>query len=152
MQLHQLTASHPHKPKRRVGRGGKRGTYSGRGIKGQKARAGRRIRPALRDLLKKIPKQRGYRFRPLKEKPRVLNMDSLEKNFAAGETVSPQTLAEKRIAPTSRGRRAALKILGDGAITKALTVERIPVSQSARAKIEAAGGKIAEETQMTKSK
>lgn len=60
MQLHQLKPLHPNKrPKPRVGRGGKRGTYSGRGQKGQRARAGHRIRPASRDLLQRLPKLRG---------------------------------------------------------------------------------------------
>lgn len=145
MQLHQLRSLRPAKSKQRIGRGGKRGTYSGRGIKGQKARAGRRIRPALRDLLKKIPKQRGYRFHSLKEKPLVFNLGLLEKKFAAGETVSFQTLAEKRIVTTLRARTPALKILGDGALTKALTIERIPLSASAREKIEKAGGTVIEE-------
>lgn len=63
MQLHQIKPSHKSKSEKRIGRGGKRGTYSGRGIKGQKARAGAKKRPALRDFVKKIPKKRGYRFR-----------------------------------------------------------------------------------------
>jgi large subunit ribosomal protein L15 len=61
MQLHEIKGL-KNKEKKRVGRGGKRGTYCGRGIKGQKARAGAKIRPALRDFIKKIPKLRGYRF------------------------------------------------------------------------------------------
>jgi len=59
MQLHQISPAHSNKKGKRVGRGGKRGTYSGRGIKGQKARAGHRIRPAIRDFMMKIPKLRG---------------------------------------------------------------------------------------------
>ena len=62
MQTHQLKRNISNKKKRVVGRGGKRGKTSGRGTKGQKARAGHRIRPALRDIIKKIPKLRGYRF------------------------------------------------------------------------------------------
>ncbi len=56
MQLHQLQPSHKNRSKKRIGRGGKRGTYSGRGMKGQKARAGRKIRPAIRDLIQSLPK------------------------------------------------------------------------------------------------
>jgi len=59
IQLHQIQPEHKLKKKKRVGRGGKRGTYCGRGIKGQKSRAGAKIRPALRDLIKRIPKKRG---------------------------------------------------------------------------------------------
>lgn len=59
MQLHQIQPKNSIKKSRRVGRGGKRGTYSGAGIKGQKSRAGAKIRPELRDLVKKIHKLRG---------------------------------------------------------------------------------------------
>lgn len=63
MQLHQIKPSHKKRPKKRAGRGGKRGTYCGRGIKGQKARAGSKTRSAIQDLIKKIPKVRGHRFK-----------------------------------------------------------------------------------------
>ncbi len=63
MQLHELQPKHQLTKKRRIGRGHSRGNYSGRGIKGQKARAGSRIRPALRDLIKTIPKKRGIGFK-----------------------------------------------------------------------------------------
>ena len=68
MQLHTLKRKTKNKTKKIVGRGGKRGTYSGRGLKGQKARAGRKIRPEFRDLLKKIPKQRGRGTHMLKSR------------------------------------------------------------------------------------
>jgi len=63
MQLHQIKPLNKRKSKRRVGRGGKRGTYCGRGMKGQRARTGAKVRPEIRDLIKKIPKIRGYRFK-----------------------------------------------------------------------------------------
>ncbi|KKU11931.1 MAG: hypothetical protein UX16_C0001G0027 [Parcubacteria group bacterium GW2011_GWB1_45_7] len=59
MQLHELKPTTVNKGKKRIGRGGKRGTYSGKGMKGQKSRAGRRIRPAIRDLMQRTPKLRG---------------------------------------------------------------------------------------------
>jgi large subunit ribosomal protein L15 len=59
MQLHQLQANHENYGKKRIGRGGKRGTTSGRGTKGQHSRAGRRIRPAERDFIQHLPKMRG---------------------------------------------------------------------------------------------
>jgi len=59
MQLHELQPDHKSKTKKRIGRGGKRGTFSGKGVKGQKSRAGRKIRPATRDLIQQIPKLRG---------------------------------------------------------------------------------------------
>ena len=78
MQFHQLIQKTKFRKSRRVGRGGKRGTYSGRGIKGQKARAGAKIRPALRDILKKIPKLRGYKFKSFRQKPSVVNLEDIE--------------------------------------------------------------------------
>jgi len=69
MQLHQIQPLNKRKSKRRVGRGGKRGTYCGRGMKGQRARTGAKVRPEIRDLIKKIPKIRGYRFKR-KSRPR----------------------------------------------------------------------------------
>lgn len=72
MQFHQIQPSRRLKKKKRIGRGGKRGTYCGRGIKGQKARAGAKIRPQVRDLIKKIPKVRGYKFRKRKVRPKKI--------------------------------------------------------------------------------
>lgn len=59
MRLHEVQPTTVNKSKKRIGRGGKRGTYSGRGMKGQKSRAGRKIRPAIRDLMQRTPKLRG---------------------------------------------------------------------------------------------
>ena len=71
MQLHELQPFHRLKRKApRVGRGGKRGTTSGKGTKGQKARAGHRIRPAERDLIIRIPKLRGFAQRKIVRRPR----------------------------------------------------------------------------------
>lgn len=61
MQLHQIKKTKSSKKKKRIGRGGKKGTYCGKGIKGQKSRAGAKIRPEIRDFIKKIPKVRGYK-------------------------------------------------------------------------------------------
>ena len=80
MQLHQLQPKHKNKTKKRIGRGGKRGTYSGRGQKGQKSRAGHRIRPAERDLIQRLPKLRGFKFKPLKSKPLIINIGNFLKN------------------------------------------------------------------------
>ena len=59
MQLHELKVENKNRAKKRIGRGGKRGTYSGKGMKGQKSRAGRKIRPSVRDLMQRTPKLRG---------------------------------------------------------------------------------------------
>ncbi len=117
------------KKSKRVGRGGKRGTYSGRGSKGQTARAGRRIRPAIRDLLIRTPKLRGYKNKPIKRKLPVINVGDLEK-MVPGNIVNKESLS------------GAYKILGNGEVKRALTVQGLPVSKSAKAKIEKAGGKV----------
>ena len=58
MQVHELKPSNKPKKRRRIGRGGKRGNYSGRGSKGQKSRAGAKMRPQLREIINKFPKKR----------------------------------------------------------------------------------------------
>lgn len=63
MQIHDLKRTHKNKKDRIVGRGGKHAKTSGRGGKGQTARAGNKRRPELRDIIKKLPKNRGYRFK-----------------------------------------------------------------------------------------
>ncbi len=142
MQFHQIKSIHREKSKKRVGRGGKRGTYSGRGIKGQKARAGAKIRPAWRDLIKQIPKRRGVKFKPLKEKPRLLNLGILNKFFKDGEIVSINSLLEKKLISKIKGRAPEIKILGEGEINKKLTFKGLAMSKGARRKIEKAGGSI----------
>ncbi len=132
----------------RVGRGGKRGKTSGRGTKGQNARAGHRKRPEMRDLLKKLPKLRGHgknRARTVRAKRREyvpVNLATLDASFAAGEAVTPETLYKKGLIPARGGRIAYVKILGTGSITKALKVSDCAASESAKAAIEAAGGSL----------
>jgi len=142
MQLHQLKPIHKPKKARRVGRGGKRGTYAGRGIKGQKARAGRRLKPVIRELIKKYPKLRGYKFKPKKEILAIVNIEVLEKKFKTGEIVNPKTLLEKKIIRRIKGRIPKVKILAKGKLTKALTIEGCLVSKSAEEIIKKAGGTI----------
>ena len=142
MQLHELQRAHPNKKEKRVGRGGKRGKTSGRGTKGQKARAGHRIRPEVRDFIKKLPKLRGYNFKSIETKPFVVNVSDLERVFAAGDTVNPAEIGKRGLVRARKGAVPAVKILGDGELTKKLTVAGCAVSGSARAKIESAGGRV----------
>ncbi len=140
MQFHEIKPKHLNKRKKRVGRGGKKGTYSGRGIKGQKSRSGSTPRPALRDIIKKIPKKRGYRFNPLKEKPIVLNISIIEKTFQEGEIVDLAALRAKRLI---RKTDKNVKFLGKGELSKKITFRgRFKFSKSALAIIEKAGGKL----------
>ena len=134
------------KKSRRIGRGGKRGTFSGRGTKGQKARSGRRIRPALRDIIKKIPKLRGrgkHSFKSFGERPAVVNVRDLEKNFNAGEKITPRALVDKGLVNRKRKQIPPVKLLGTGELTKKFTVAECLVSASAKAKIEKVGGSVA---------
>jgi len=142
MQLHQLKPKHRNQKRKRVGRGGKRGTYSGKGIKGQKSRSGRRLKPLIRTVIKRYPKLRGYRFNTKTVKPAVVNLELLEKKFKAGDKINPEILLEQRLIRKIKGRVASVKILGRGKITKALIIENCQASKGAREQIEKAGGKI----------
>jgi len=147
MQLHQLRRIHPHRNKKRVGRGGTRGKTSGRGHKGQKQHGGT-PRPQTRDMIKKIPKLRGHgknRSRTVhsgREKPAVVNLATLEKHFESGETVSPETLAEKKLIRVQRRRKPHVKVLSQGALSKKLSFIGVSFSVSAKEKIEQAGSTI----------
>lgn len=149
MQLHNLTAHSARTRKKRIGRGGKRGKTSGRGHKGQLARAGNSTRPEMREQIKKLPKLRGHGVNRAKTvhsgrtRPVVVNVAALEAAFKKGETVSPKTLVAKGVVAGSAKRNLPLvKVLGNGDLSTALTVENCQVSQSAKAKIEAAGGSV----------
>jgi len=142
--IHQIRPVHKRKKEKRVGRGGKRGTYSGRGIKGQKARAGRKIKSEIKELILRFPKLRGLGFKkPPKEKPEIVNLKKIEEKFNEGEVVSPQTLFEKGIVE-GEGKKPPkqVKILGEGNLTKKLIFKNCLFSESARQKIIEAGGKI----------
>ncbi|HTR18644.1 MAG TPA: 50S ribosomal protein L15 [Candidatus Paceibacterota bacterium] len=135
------------RPYRRVGRGqsSTRGKQSGRGGKGQTARAGHKIRPALRDIIKKIPKRRGYgknrgRTHVPRPTPIVISLDRLEKLFENGAQVTRKSLVEKG-ALSSRGS-VRVKVVGQGSLSKKLSLVGVGASASAKTAIEKAGGSI----------
>lgn len=142
MQLHELKRKNKNKKGKLVGRGGTRGKTSGRGTKGQNARAGHKKRPELRDIIKKLPKKRGYKFASRQTKPHALNVAVLEAHFDAGTTITREMLLQKRLIHQVSGVLPKVKILGDGEITKALTLAGMTVSKSAQIKIEKAGGAV----------
>ena len=78
--LHEIQPTEPKKNKKRIGRGGKRGTYSGKGIKGQKSRAGAKIRPAIRDFMNQTPKLRGVKNTGAKKRKSGKRNPSKKKN------------------------------------------------------------------------
>lgn len=131
MQIHNITSKTKRVRARRIGRGGKRGTYSGRGIKGQKARAGAKIRPAEREILKKIPKLRGYRFKSFRESPVAVSLRRIEERFPAGATVTPEALFEKRLIRRVKGRTPRVKIVGGGKGGKTFVFKGVLFSRSA---------------------
>ncbi|MDE1925035.1 MAG: 50S ribosomal protein L15 [Patescibacteria group bacterium] len=146
MQLHDLQRKTPNKSEKRVGRGGGRGKTSGRGTKGQKARAGHKIWPNIREQIKKLPKLRGRGvagLHSIQQKPLVVNLDTLEKYFAAGDTVNFAALKERKLIRVRKGQVMPVKILGGGELTKKLSVSGCVVSGSAKQKIEKAGGSVA---------
>jgi len=137
MQIHQIKPSIKNR-KKRVGRGGKRGTYSGRGVKGQNSRAGNKKAPVIREVIKKYHKLRGYRFNSFSPTNQVVNLAVIEKNFENQEIISPKTLSLKKIVKKDQ----PVKILGKGLLKKSIIVEGCLVSRSAVKKIESVGGKV----------
>jgi large subunit ribosomal protein L15 len=145
MQLHTLQRNTPNKSEKRVGRGGKRGKTSGRGTKGQNARAGHKKRPEIREQLKKLPKLRGrgtHALNSIVPRAMPINVGTLDKFFSGGDTVSVAALLERKLVHRRHGKNPAVKILGDGELTKKLTISGCAVSGTAKQKIEAAGGVI----------
>lgn len=148
MQLNQLKSASPRKTARRIGRGGKRGKMSGRGHKGQTARAGNSTRPEMREQIKKLPKLRGHGVNRAEAvnaervRPVVVNLSVLEKTFDAGATINPKALVAAKVISANGKRTPMVKILGTGEVSKKFTITDSMVSDSARAKIEKAGGTI----------
>ncbi len=143
MKLHELSpAEGSKKTARRIGRGHGSGwgKTAGKGHKGQKARAGHGMRPGFEGgqmpLQRRIPK-RGFNNIFAKEIVAV-NVGTLEKKFENGAVVDIDALVEAGVLKNSFD---GVKILSNGTLTKSLTVKATAFSQSAKEKIEAAGGK-----------
>ena len=141
LQLHHLKPAPGSKTtKRRVGRGegGRRGKTAGRGTKGLNARS--KLRPGFEGgqtpLARRIPKLRGF-TNPNKEYFAVVNVDRLNE-FRAKSTVTPDDLRGRGLVK----KRGRVKVLAEGDISKALTVQAHAFSKEAVAKIEAAGGSV----------
>jgi large subunit ribosomal protein L15 len=133
------------KNKKRVGRGNGsgHGTFCGRGIKGQKSRSGVQIQRGFEGgqlpIIKRLPRKRGFKnLNRVAYSP--VNIGDLS-DFAVGTEVTPQLLYEAGYIDTlSR----PVKILADGEISNAITIKANKFSEAAKAKIEAAGGKVEE--------
>jgi len=145
MQTHELKRKTALKKSTRIGRGGKRGKTSGKGGKGQTARAGNKRRPEMREVIKRIPKLRGRgvnQNKPVSENLFPINLSQIEANYKDGEKVTPATLVAKGVLSIYKGKKPKVKVLGGGTITKKVTVASVVISESARTKIEKAGGKV----------
>ncbi len=141
MKIHEIKSNNKSKSQKRVGRGGIRGKTSGRGHKGQKARAGRKLRPQIRDIMKALPKLRGHSDKNSNQEKVVgVNLSTLDKLCKSGDKVNKEFLFEKGL--LKKGGKLRVKILGMGEISKKITVSGFKTSTSAKEKIEKAGGKI----------
>ncbi len=154
LSLSNLSPAQERRDRKRVGRGlgSGKGRYSGRGIKGQKSRAGsRKMRAGFEGgqmpLYMRMPKQRGSTSKdampigPHRTATVAVNLRDLERVFDAGADVTLEAMREKRLI---RSMRTDVKVLGNGDVTKKLKVTAHAFSKSAREKIEAAGGTITE--------
>ena len=151
LTLSNLSPAQPRKDRKRVGRGqgSGKGRYSGRGIKGQKSRAGSHMMRAgfeggQMPIYMRVPKQRGATSKdampigPFRTYQQPVNVRDLER-FDAGTEVTPDLLKQHGLIRTVK---EDVKILGDGELTKQLTVSAHNLSKSAREKIEQAGGTV----------
>jgi large subunit ribosomal protein L15 len=96
----------------------------------------------MRDIIKKLPKKRGYRFKAIKEKPKVINIGDLSPHFKNNDKVTPKILMEKGLLKLKSGKIPAIKILGAGNLDKKLLIENCQISESARKKIKESGGHV----------
>jgi large subunit ribosomal protein L15 len=151
LNLSSLKPAQPRRARKRVGRGmgSGKGRYSGRGIKGQKARSGSaKMRAGFEGgqmpIYMRLGKQRGSTSKdampivPFMTRTVPVNVRDLDR-FDDGAEVTPETLVEKRLI---KNTRTDVKLLGLGELTKKLTVRVHAISAGAREKVEAAGGTV----------
>lgn len=150
LSLSNLKPAQKRRARKRIGRGlgSGKGRYAGRGVKGQKARAGsHKMRPGFEGgqmpLYMRLGKQRGSTSKdampigPHRTFTVPVNVSALERKFESGDEVTLEALVERGLI---KNTKTDVKILGNGELTKTLAVTAHAFSQAARAKIEAAGG------------
>ena len=127
--------------KKRIGRGGKSGSYSGKGLKGQKARSGvsglKRL--GAKALMQATPKVRGFKSRH--PKAEIVNLKILNKYFKDGAKITPQILRKKGLVDKIKN---GVKILGKGEIRVKINIDGCAVSKSAKEQVEKLGGRVIE--------
>jgi large subunit ribosomal protein L15 len=145
MRLHTLSPNPGSKKRRkRLGQGESsgKGKTSGKGHKGQKARSGGSIRLGFEGgqmpIIRRLPK-RGFNNAAFKTTFGIVNLDDLEETFEAGASVNEAALRESGLI---RGKVHGVKVLGRGELSKKLTLEVDRITDSAREKIEKAGGSV----------
>jgi len=146
MQINTLKVKTKRKRKT-IGRGGRKGTYSGRGMKGQKARSGAHIDPLFEGgrstLIDHMKKKKGFKSRKPKAFP--VDIQKIDKKFKDGDIVNRESLIKSGIVGKIE-KNVCIKILGNCSIKKKVTIAKeIKVSASVKQAIEKAGGKIEEE-------
>lgn len=152
LNLHSLQPAQPRRARKRIGRGmgSGKGRYAGRGIKGQKSRAGSHAMPAgfeggQTPIDMRMPKLRGNTsadampIGPFRTYSQPVNVRDLEERFDGGASVTPDTLVTVGLL---KNTRTDVKILASGELTKSLEVTAHGFSKAAREKIEAAGGSV----------
>lgn len=147
MMEHEITPPKgARRNRKRVGRGDAAGggSYAGRGLKGQKSRSGKGLRPGFEGgqlpLIKGLPMKRGFNNR-YKTYYSLVNLNTLQDRFESGARVTPELLHGLNIV---RRPNLPIKVVGDGELGRPLTVVAHKFTASARAKIEAAGGSVEE--------
>ncbi|MGH7373330.1 MAG: 50S ribosomal protein L15 [Candidatus Rokuibacteriota bacterium] len=131
--------------RKRIGRGpgSGHGKTSGKGHKGLNARSGGGVRPGFEGgqmpLYRRLPK-RGFLPYGGKTEFAIVNVGDLSGRFAAGSVIDPDAMVSSGL--IRRSGRGAVKVLGDGAVAHALTVRAHKVSEGAKQKLEAAGGRV----------
>ncbi|GBE16286.1 50S ribosomal protein L15 [bacterium BMS3Abin15] len=150
MQIHQLKIRKK-KTVKKIGRGGKRGTYSGRGMKGQKSRSGAKSDPLFEggrsSLIERLKKIRGFKSR--RPKKFNINLNNLDKKFKSGDAISVESLIKVRLVGKIEAKNG-IKVLGDGKLIKKLIIGKdILLSKSAEAAIVKAGGKLPDNKKTT---
>lgn len=142
MQRHEIKPKTKRLKKILRGRGDK---TAGRGTKGQKARAGHKIRPEIRDFIKTLPKLRGRGVninKSISNKDTSIALGLISNNFKTNEIVSPSSLFRKGLISKISGKLPVVKILATGELDKALIFINCLTSKSVKEQIEKIGGKI----------
>jgi large subunit ribosomal protein L15 len=140
MQIHNLKPKTKIQKSQRIGRGGKRGTYSGKGGKGQTAHGGRKIPSELKEQILRLPKLRGATNRTVKVEIFEIQLKTLVQKCPDNFKVSLESLRKIKLLPK---RVTKFKIIGKASlIDKKLFLKNCPITKTGAALIEKAGGKV----------